>query len=97
MSTKKPSIATQLKTLKVEYAAQAQEVSKLTKQLEDAKRNSDYTTKSRDDAQAELNQAHALLDALPNAIPRQSDPNEYGGRTNHALATRIGAWLAVRP
>jgi len=97
MSTKKPTIAAQLKALKIEHAAQTQEVAKLAKQLEDAKRTADYSTKSRDEAQAELNQAHALLDALPNAIPRQSEPGEYGGRTNHALATRIGAWLAVRP
>jgi hypothetical protein len=47
-------------------------------------------------AKNELDQAHALLDALPNAIPRQgSNPGDWRGPTEHALATRLAAWLAT--
>lgn len=96
MGARKPSVATQLKNLQKEYAAQAQQVEKLTKELASNKVAQDSWYKKSDEYKAELDQAHALIDALPGSIPRKSEPGEYGQQTTHALMTRLAAWLAVK-
>lgn len=96
MGARKPSVATQLKTLRAEYAAQAQQVEKLTKEAASAKSSSDAFYKRSEEYKAELDQAHALIDALPGSIPRQSETGEYGQRTTYALMTRLAAWMAIK-
>jgi hypothetical protein len=96
VSARKPSVATQLKTLRAEYAAQTQQVEKLTKELASEKSGKDCWYKKHEESKAELEQAHALIDALPGSIPRQSEPGEYGQRTQHALMTRLAAWMAIK-
>lgn len=95
MATKKPSVATQLKNLKIEHAALQQYVGKIEKDLAAQKQTNDYTNKSRNESQAEVDQAHSLLDVLP-GVGRKSEPNEYGGTTAYTLSTRIAAFLAKR-
>lgn len=97
MAAKKPSITKQLKDARVELAAQAQQVERLTKDLKSASDAKDAFYRARTELQTEIDQVHSLIDALPGSIPRQSEPGEYGGRTTHALMTRLAAWLAVKP
>ena len=96
MAKRTKSVTTLLKEAKAELAAQSQEVEKLKKDLANKTAESDRWYKSRGEFEEEIKQVHTLLDALPNCIPRQSEPGEYGGRVSHALMTRLAAWLAVR-
>ena len=50
------------------------------------------------EVEAELDQMHCLLDALPGALPRKSVPAgeaEWCARNNTAM-TRLASWLAFR-
>ena len=91
MSVKKPSIATQLKTLRVEHAAQTQEVEKLKKELESAKSMQSHYSKNADEANKQLEQLQVLIDSLPGAIRRRED-GEY---TDRQPMLRLAAWFAV--
>lgn len=93
MATRKPSAATALKNLKVEHAALQQQAAKLEAELKNKTAESDRWYKSRGEFEAELQQAHTLLDALPGAIPHDKDGNSYGGK--NALMTRLAAWFAT--
>lgn len=95
MATKKKSAVTLLKELRIEHAALTQEVSKLTKERDTERSNKDYNYKQNQEARAELEQAHALLDALP-GVGRKAEMGEYGHQTTYGLVTRIGAFLAAR-
>lgn len=90
-----PSVVTQLKNLRVEHAAVQQEVTKLQKEAERAASTHAYVNKAKEVAEAELAQMHALLDALPNAIPRKPESAD-GYVQPHPCSTRLSAWLAVR-
>ena len=95
MATKKISLATQLKNLKIEHTALQQLQEKTAKERDSEKSSKDTWYKQREEAQNELNQMHSLLDVLP-GIPRKSEPGEYGQCTTYALATRMAAFLANR-
>ncbi len=96
----KVSVTEQLAQLKLDTAAEAvaakQKIEQLEKAVESAKSTNGYHQTQAKDALEELNQAHALLDALPNAIPRKAPPTEYGHQQQHTIATRMAAWMAVR-
>lgn len=97
MATKKKSAATQLKELRIEHAAAEQLVGKLTKERDSEKSSKDVWHKRSEEANNEIEQVHAFIDALPGAIARTVPVGEYGGRISHGLMTRLAAWLAVRP
>ncbi len=96
----KVSVTEQLAKLKLDAAAEAaaarQNIEQLEKAVESAKSSNGYYQTQAKDAQSELEQAHALLDALPNSIPRKAPPTEYGHQQQHTIATRMAAWMAVR-
>lgn len=93
MSTRKPSVATQLKNLKVEHAALQQLHAKTEKERESEKSNKDLWYKKNQETEAELAQCHTLLDALPGAIPHEKEGGSYGQK--NALMTRLAAWFAT--
>lgn len=66
------------------------------KELATAKSTSDNWYKQLLQAQAEVDQVHHLLDALPNAPARKGAANEYGSAPTFAMMTRLAAWMAVR-
>lgn len=86
MAAKKPAVSTQLKQANAR-------IEELEKKLADAQRAQEYASKRAADADAELDQMHALLDALPNALPKRDD----GTYRNHTAMTRLASWLAARP
>lgn len=90
-SKKAPSAATQLKNLKVEHTALQQLQEKTARELAEKARQYDYSYKANQDLEAELNQCHTLLDALPGAIGAKQDD----GYTKNKLMTRLAAWFAV--
>ncbi len=103
----KVSVTEQLAQLKLDAAAEAvaakQKIEQLEKAVESAKSTNGYHQTQAKDALEELNQAHALLDALPNAIPRKAPPTEYGHPCRHArrdcvllLMAVFGRWSLAR-
>lgn len=83
---RKPATSTLLKQ------AEAQ-IAELNKQLEREKANASYANTRATTAEAEVEQVHAFLDAIPNSIPREPEGN-YGKK--NAAMTRLAAWLAVK-
>ena len=69
---------------------------KLEKELASAKSTADSWYKQMNEARAEVDQVHHLMDALPNAPARKGASNEYGQAPTFALMTRLAAWMAVR-
>lgn len=85
MATKKPAVTTQLKTANARIA-------ELEKELSSAKSNKDYYERDARKANEELNGLHALLDAMPGALPKEKKEG-YG---SHSAMTRLASWLASR-
>ena len=52
--------------------------------------------KSYQEAKAEIEQVHQLLDAVPNSVARRSESEESYNRVDRDLMTRLAAWLAAR-
>jgi hypothetical protein len=90
--TKTPALSTQLK------AAQAQ-IAELTKKAE---REESYRKNAEDKTReylAELNNVHALLDAMPNPPPRVAEQtNSWGGKSEGPVpaSVRVSVLLATR-
>lgn len=78
------AVSTQLKQ------AQAR-IAELSKELESSKQSWKWATDSRDEAQRELEQTHAIIDVLSGALPREK--KDYG---HHTAAVRIASWLAAK-
>jgi chromosome segregation ATPase len=77
-----------------EVVSLQEEVGKLRKELESSKSSYTYKSKQCDVAEAEIEQAHAALDILPEAPPKEYE-KEYG-KGKHTLSARImGTLLAV--
>ena len=87
----KPSIATQLRNAKIENTAQAQEVEKLKKQLADKENLLKYASTRATDAEGEVKQIHAFLDAVPNP-PADKLADGY---TKVSAMTRLAVYLAT--
>lgn len=84
MAARKPALSTQLK------AANARIV-ELEKKLSDTERSVKYNSDRASAADAEVNQVHAFLDAVPGSIPKEGE-----GYTKHSAMTRLAAWLATK-
>lgn len=95
MATKKISVAAQLKAIKVEHAAQTQEVVKLRKELEQANGYKKWADDAKVKAQAELEQVHCFFDAMGEQTVARKTPAEYGQNDNSAM-TRLSVFLANR-
>lgn len=67
---------------------------KLTKELESSKSSYGYMSKRNETAEAEIEQAHAAMDAIPEAISREFE-KEYGKGTRSLTARLMGTMLAV--
>lgn len=70
-------------------AAQAK-IMELEKQLGDALKTREAQYAARSAAEAELEQLHQMLDAVPGPIPRRDE----GTYTDRKVITRLAAWLA---
>lgn len=97
MTTKKPAVATQLKTANARIKELETQVEKLTKEAASNKSTSDTWYRQHNEKEAELEQLHSLLDALPNCLPRKSQGEESWRTKEHVAMTRLASWLAVRP
>jgi len=90
MATRKPSIKTQLKEAKALLAEQTLHATKLQKDLETAQTNQKYATERANNADNELAQINAFLDALPTPpADKMAD-----GYTKIKTMTRLMVWLA---
>lgn len=87
MAAKKPAVTTQLKTANARIA-------ELEKQIKDGAWQVPHYKKQADEANAELENVHAIFDAMPGCIARKKD-GEYSSQ-NIAAATRLASWLASR-
>lgn len=67
-------------------------VEELEKKLKSAEDSKKYYDNRATEAEAQINQIHDLLDAIPNTIPKR-DTEHYHDRK---VITRLAAWLATR-
>ena len=86
----------QVATLTAECIEHRAHCEKLAKERDYANVSKDSAYRNNAEKSAEIEQVHALLDALPNAVPRKGAPSEYGSQVNHSLLTRLAAWIAAR-
>lgn len=93
MSTKKPSIVTQLKNAKAEIAEHRLHIEKLQKELDSAKSNNSYHSERAQKAEAEVGQIHAFLDSVPNPPPTAQQDNQYA---KLSAMTRLSVFFATR-
>lgn len=96
MATKKPAITTQLKNANARIAELEKELEAAKKDAATQKASSDSWYLKNNETEAELNQLHSLLDALPGCLPRKSQTEESWRNVEHAAMTRLASWLAVR-
>lgn len=91
MAARKPAASTLLKQ------AQAQ-IEKLQKELEQARSLQKTYNEQRVEAQAQVDQVHALIDALPGSVGRKvaGDQNAWPPDISLNVMTRLAAWLATR-
>jgi hypothetical protein len=68
-------------------------IEELTKQLEQEKKNHEYTRNSLSDASSELGEGHTLLTAL--GIKDKTDHEESYYRKDLKIATRIALYIAA--
>ncbi len=83
------AVSTQLKNA----LAKIEELEKKLKSVTDDK---DRWYKMQTEKNEEIEQVHALLDALPGAAGRQSQAEEPWQRKTLSLMTRLAAYLASR-
>jgi hypothetical protein len=89
MSSKKPALSTQVKTLTLKVV----ELEKKLKYAEDAKT---LYSKKQDEAEGQIEQVHALLDVLPGAAGRKTEHEESYYRKDINVMTRLASYLASR-
>ncbi len=68
------------------------EIADLKKQVEMMTSAAGYNATERSRLNEEVEQIHAVLDAMPGSIKRQKDD----GFSTHSAVTRFAAWLANR-
>jgi len=89
-SKRKPSIKTQLKHADTLLRDYVNDITKLKKDLETAQNNAKYATERVNNADGELAQINAFLDALPTPpADKMAD-----GYTKVKTMTRLMVWLA---
>ena len=72
-------------------------IAELEKQLASAKSTSEYLSKNASEATAMIEQIHQVLDAVPQAIARESEGENSWDRVKRTPVTRLAAWLAIHP
>ena len=82
--------------LNAEKAALQAEVADLKTKLKSAQDSFKYASEQRAEMQAEVDQLHLLLDALPGAAPRKSQAENSWDSKDHKAMTRLAAYLASR-
>lgn len=92
MATKQPT----LKALKAELLELTKKVTELEKSLAYEKGQKDYYSKRDSEAREEIEQVHALLDALPGSGPRKTEDENSWNRKDLKTMTRLAAYLANR-
>ena len=86
---KQPALSTQVKTLTAQVAELEKKLAQETKYKE-----GHYV--ARQEKEAEVEQVHALLDALPGAAGRKTAHEEAYCRKDLSIMTRLAAYLAAR-
>lgn len=90
-------VCDQARTISAMETAHAAAIDKLEKELKSCQSTRDYHSTQLKTATDELAQLHALLDALPGALPRESpNPDNKYSDTKHSAMTRLASWLALR-
>ena len=93
---KNEQLATQIASMQETAVLRDAEIAKLATELKSAKASSDSWYKKMDEAKAEVDQVHLLLDAMSNPPARKGPANDYGQAVAFNLMTRLAAWLATR-
>lgn len=70
-----------------------QKIAELTKKIESAESYAEVYRKASSRDSAILNEAHAIIDALPGAPPRKIPDKQY---EENSLGVRLIGWLANR-
>lgn len=96
MATKKPSTITQLKQVLERAKTLEAENAKLVKDLANEKSTKDTWYKRSEDYKTEIEQIHALLDALPGAAARKTTGENSWDQKDLTAMTRLAAYLANR-
>lgn len=86
---KQPAVSTQLKTA-------LQRITDLEKKLEDATKTKDRYYQERQNSESELEQVHAILDAIPTAPARRFRPEDAYSDIERKLPARLAGFFAVR-
>ena len=89
MSKRAPALTTQLKNAQIE-------IESLKKKLENETQYKDTYNKGKAEAEAEIEQVHALLDVLPGAAGRKTEHEEAYHRKDIKMVTRLASYLAHR-
>lgn len=73
------------------------DLAKVTKERDDKKSSYEYRDKAADKAEAEIEQAHAVLDGVDGAPAREYEVGDgYGSKRQRNIVTRLaGAFLAI--
>lgn len=73
-----------------------EELARLTKELETSKSSYAYRDRAADKAEADVEQAHAVLDSVEGAPSREYERRDGYGSHQRNIATRLaGAFLAI--
>jgi chromosome segregation ATPase len=56
----------------------------------------DMYSKSSEAYKAELEQLHGLIDALPGALTRKTECEDYPYKRDNTAMTRLASWMAIR-
>lgn len=96
MATKTPALSTRLKLANAEIESLRKKIESLESTLKNecAHKNSYFNDKQK--AEAEIEQVHALLDALPGSGPRKTEGENSWDQKTLATMTRLAAYLANR-
>lgn len=79
-----------------EIPALREQINKLTKELESSKNGYSYRDKAAEKAEAEIEQAHAVLDSVEGCPTREYEvPGGYGSRSRSLVTRLAGAFLAI--
>lgn len=80
--------------LNLQVANLRSNVEKLEKEVANAKSSASTHYQGTQKLEAELEQIHQFLDAVPNPVARQSDDENNYSRVTRSAMTRLIAWLA---
>lgn len=97
MATKKPAASTLLKAANAEIAKLQEKLAAAEAHAKTESQRKDVYYAAKEKAEAEIEQVHALLDALPGSGPRKTEGENSWDTKSLATMTRLAAYLANRP